>query len=366
METAQPHSTQPPRFGVEVILLIASIFVSFVAWIRIQQAIGTERGSAFTQISDQFAHAIEEKVEDGLHVLDQAEIVARMNASNREQSHVVTDALLTNEIKRATAIGVIDRIPQDDGAFEYGFSYAHVSESDVKVVEKQATPSSALRERIETTVSTGAPFVGLLSAREEPLAKIDSIVLIRPVIQSDEKRSVTKFVYVVLSTQSVLGYASATSHMQPGIGFTLLDARESDNVSAHSDIPSNIQYSYEHPLSALANTLTASVWATKDFRLSPSIEQLPLIILIIGVLGGFLLFAITYMISTTAVRAEKLARDMTISLREEIKIRKEAEDALKKQTDDLAAMNKLMIGRELKMIELKKYIADLEVKTKQT
>jgi len=52
----------------------------------------------------------------------------------------------------------------------------------------------------------------------------------------------------------------------------------------------------------------------------------------------------------------------TLSSGEDITERKMIEDALKKKNEELEAFNKLAVGRELKMIELKKTIKRLEAK----
>lgn len=105
-------------------------------------------------------------------------------------------------------------------------------------------------------------------------------------------------------------------------------------------------------------------------------QYIPEGILVGGIILGFLLFGLLYSYSTASARAMELAEEMTDEIREQTTIlkkinsqlskeileRERSEEVLRARTAELESLNKLMIGRELKMAELKKQIKNSQGK----
>ena len=69
-------------------------------------------------------------------------------------------------------------------------------------------------------------------------------------------------------------------------------------------------------------------------------------------------------LSITLIRDEKGGPKYFLALTQDINVRKHFEEILNKKMADLERINKIMVGRELKMIELKKEIAELKKRSK--
>lgn len=101
---------------------------------------------------------------------------------------------------------------------------------------------------------------------------------------------------------------------------------------------------------------------------------LPLVVVSTGVTITSLFAFIVYSLIFTRGQAMKLAEEMTVDLRiksksledtnvilsKEVEARKKSEDNLMVKTKELERVNKLMVGRELKMIELKKKAKEID------
>jgi len=83
-----------------------------------------------------------------------------------------------------------------------------------------------------------------------------------------------------------------------------------------------------------------------------------------GIVSIFTFFALVWVIPTALqLKSPKQLEEINTRLSAEIENRKQAEDELRQKNQELEKMNKVMVGRELKMVELKKELETLREKT---
>lgn len=128
----------------------------------------------------------------------------------------------------------------------------------------------------------------------------------------------------------------------------------------------------DQQITLYGKTWTIHYEAGQDFGI-PAIQQaVPKAILGIGIVISILLFITVLSLTTTQRRAIGMAETMTEDIREknkqleivntnlskEVAERKKAEEILQNKTDELERTNDAMVGRELKMIALKKQLKE--------
>jgi CHASE1-domain containing sensor protein len=172
--------------------------------------------------------------------------------------------------------------------------------------------------------------------------------------------------------QLIDGFVSAPLHINDIVG-GILDPSKSGLVikiydglsvlpksliysSANNVGEKNILYRRVQTVYVANHPWTIEFFGVSDKQQNFSDRYLPNIIFLFGTIFSILLYIIFYIGSSAKTRAMNTARKLTADLEENRKKLEEKNMILEEKVDELNFINKAMVDRELKMIELKRKI----------
>lgn len=389
---------------VGFLIMLLMFGAAYFSWVFMLRSLTNQIEREFSIVSEKIISEINDRVESYADILSAArglfgasDFVSREEWSQFIASQKVLEnygaikaleyvSVVKNEDKddfieqvRADGITSFDIFPPSDKNEYFVVSYIEPYEGNEKIFgfdlssEQSRLEALELSRNINDFVLT-AP-VDLVQDNE-----IDkSFLAIMPIYKNGvdtltlEQRmsDIQGFVVLVFKVDNAFSDIIDTLPFSQGINFDLSDG--DNHFYSQGDISSDVDFIYRNRFEIGNRIWIFESHATKSFSSEfTSQRNLILLISISIALFGFLLFVIFYLVNRSGRASKELALKMTKNFNEEkrkventnkelkstLSKLKKSEVELEKQLEESSKLNKLMVGRELKMIELKKKIEE--------